>query len=166
MVAPGSPGLAEVVAAFGGEILTGDGMLDRAALARIVFADPTALAALNGITHPRIAGRRREIIAGLPPGAVIVEDIPLLAESALDRRQEWDLVIVVDAPDDVRLDRLVRRGLSADDARQRMDRQSSREERLAIADVVIDNSGDEGELRSQVEALWAARIAPGLPDRH
>jgi dephospho-CoA kinase len=166
VVAPGSPGLAEVVETFGTDVLTDGGTLDRAALARIVFADPAALAALNAITHPRIAERRRQIIAGLPPDAVVVEDIPLLAESALDRRAEWELIIVVDAPDDVRLDRLVKRGLTVEDARQRMGRQATRAARIAIADVVIDNSGDEADLRERVRDVWATRIAPGSSDQH
>jgi dephospho-CoA kinase len=165
-VAPGSPGLAEVVGAFGEGVLTRDGELDRAALAKIVFTDAAALATLNAITHPRIARRRQEIIADLPPDAVIVEDIPLLAESALDRRTEWDLIIVVDAPDDLRVERLVQRGLTADEARQRMDRQATREARLAVADVVIDNSGDHDALRGRVRDLWVSRIVQGPPDRH
>ncbi len=166
VVAPGSPGLAEVVEAFGERILAADGTLDRAALARIVFADPAALATLNSITHPRIAQRRHAVISELPREAVIVEDIPLLAEAATDRRGEWDLIVVVDAPDEVRLERLVHRGLTADDARQRMERQSSRQDRLAMADVVIDNSGDAEALRKQVHSVWATRMAPATGGRH
>jgi dephospho-CoA kinase len=152
VVAPGSEGLAAVVDAFGVGVLAADGSLDRAALAGKVFADEKARQTLNGITHPRIAARTRALIAQLPDDAVLVHDVPLLVE--LGMQGAYHLVLVVDAPDELRLARLVSRGLTADDARARIAAQATREQRLAAADVVIDNSGTLEELRSQVRSVW------------
>jgi len=155
IVEPGEPALDEVVRAFGAAVLSADGSLNRAALAAIVFADADALVTLNSITHPRIAARSSELISAAPADAVIVYDMPLLVEQGGDALLGWDVVVVVDAPDDVRLVRLVQRGMDEEDARARMAAQTSREERLSAADWLIDNSGDLSALTAQVEGLWA-----------
>lgn len=152
VVAPGTPGLAEVVATFGPGVLSAEGSLDRAALASIVFADPAARQRLNEITHPRIAARTAEIMAALPADAIVIHDVPLLVESGL--AGAYDLVVVVDAPDETRVARLVGRGMDEEDARARIASQSSREERLAAADIVIDNSGSLAELTEQIDRAW------------
>jgi dephospho-CoA kinase len=151
VVQPGTPGLAAVVDAFGAQMLTPDATLDRAALAAHVFSDPDELARLNAIVHPLVAQRTATLVAAAPTDAVVVHDIPLLVETG---GAGYDLVVVVDAPDDVRLDRLVQRGLPADEARRRMAAQASREERLTAADVVLDNAGERGDLIEQVDELW------------
>jgi dephospho-CoA kinase len=152
VVAPGTPGLAAVRDVFGDTVMSADGSLDRAALAGIVFADPQALAQLNAITHPLIAQRSAALLAAAPHEAVLVYEIPLLAESG--RAGEWELVVVVDAPDELRVERLVARGLSEADARSRMAAQADRESRLALADVVVDNSAGPDELAAAVDSLW------------
>lgn len=152
VVARGTEGLAELVEQFGAQILTDDGDLDRAALAAVVFSDPLARERLNAVTHPRIARRTAELIAAIPQDAVLVHDVPLLVE--LGMQGAYDVVVVVDAPDDVRIRRLVQRGLDEDDARARIAAQASRDERLAVADVVIENAGDLDDLRRQVTAAW------------
>lgn len=152
VVAPGTPGLQELADAFGPGVLADDGSLDRAALAEIVFSDPSARELLNRITHPRIAARTAEILESLPAEAVIIHDVPLLVEAGLS--QAYDVVVVVDAPDEVRVARLIERGLSEQDARARIASQASREERLAAADVVIDNSGSLSDLSDQVTRAW------------
>jgi dephospho-CoA kinase len=151
VVAPGTPGLAALVSTFGDGVLDGD-RLDRAALARIVFEDPDARARLNAITHPLIGARTAELVAGLPRDGVLVHDVPLLVE--LGMQDAYDLVVVVDAPDEVRVERLVTRGLSEQDARARIAAQASRAQRLAAADIVLDNSGDLDDLRRQVTQAW------------
>ncbi len=152
VVAPGTPGLEALVEEFGHQIISPDGQLDRAALAEIVFSDDAARARLNAITHPRITARTAELMAHLPSDAIMIHDVPLLAE--LELQGAYELVVVVDAPYDVRLDRLVERGLSEQDARARIAAQAPREQRLAIADIVIDNSGTLDHLREQVEMAW------------
>lgn len=154
IVEPGEPALAEIRETFGPEVIVADGRLDRARLAEIVFADAGALARLNAITHPRIAERSAEILARAPAEAVVVYDMPLLVEQGPAALAGWDRIVVVDCSDDIRLRRLVERGLAADDAGRRISAQASREERLAVADVVIDNSGDLPALESQVDRLW------------
>lgn len=151
VVEPRTPGLAALVEEFGNGILDGD-RLDRTALAQIVFEDEGARTRLNAIIHPLIGARTAELIAALPPDAVFLHDVPLLVELHLENA--YDLVVVVDAPDDVRVSRLVERGLSEDDARARIATQATREQRLAVADVVIDNSGDLDQLREQVRSAW------------
>jgi len=154
VVAPGTPGLAEVVAAFGSGVLRPDGSLDRDRLGEIVFADAGQRARLNAIVHPRVGERMAELERTAGPGALVVHDVPLIAENGLAAR--YDLVVVVDAPEQVQLDRLVRyRGLSPEQAQARMSAQASRERRLAIADIVIENSGSLAELDRQVHDLWA-----------
>ena len=154
IVEPGEPALAEIAAAFGVEVIGPDGRLDRARLAALVFDDPDALRRLNAITHPRIAQRSVDLIAQAPTNAVVVYDMPLLVEQGPDALMGWDHIAVVDCPDDVRLDRLVERGMDADDARRRMASQATRDERNAVADTVIDNSGDLASLTGQVHRLW------------
>ena len=153
VVEPGTEGLAEVVAAFGPEVLTPDGALDRARLGDIVFADPGLRGKLNAIVHPRVAARMAELERGAS-GSIIVHDVPLIAENG--RAGAYDVVVVVDAPPKVQAERLVRRrGMTREQARARMAAQASREQRLAIADIVIDNSGSLAELDRQVGDLWA-----------
>jgi dephospho-CoA kinase len=156
VVAPGTPGLAEVGSAFGADVLTPDGALDREKLGEIVFADPAKLARLNAIVHPLVGRRMGELenSASASAAAIVVHDVPLIAENNL--AGGFDVVVVVDAPPEVQLDRLVRlRKMSEDQAKARMRAQASREQRLAIADLVIDNSGSLDQLDRQVEDVWA-----------
>ena len=159
VVEPGTPGLAAVVAEFGPGVLTPDGALDRAGVAAIVFANPARRAALEAIVHPLVARRSAELLAAAPEGAVVVYDVPLLAESAgtgRDRRGEFDEVVVVEAPLETRVARLVARGLTEADARARIVAQASDEQRRAIADHVVVNDGDLAALDAAVDRLWAA----------
>jgi dephospho-CoA kinase len=157
VVAAGSPGLAAVAAEFGAGVLRPDGTLDRERLGALVFADKRARERLNAIVHPLVRQRSAELVAGLPDDAVVVHDIPLLVENGL--AAGFDLVAVVDAPEDVQVDRLRRqRGMAEPDARARIAAQATREQRRAVADVVIDNGGDLARLDRQVSALWE-RIA-------
>jgi dephospho-CoA kinase len=154
VVAPGTEGLAEVERAFGPSVLRLDGALDRARLGDIVFADRQQLARLNGIVHPRVAARMRELEDGAGPDAVVVHDVPLITENGL--AAAYDLVVVVDVPPRVQLDRLVRlRGMTHEQAAARIAAQATREERFAIAGMVVDNSGSLAELDRQVGDLWA-----------
>jgi dephospho-CoA kinase len=162
VVAPGTPGLAAVVDEFGPQVLAPDGSLDRARLGRIVFADEARLRALNGIVHPLVGARSAELRDAAAPDAIVVHDVPLLTENGL--RDRYDAVVVVDASAGTRLDRLVRlRGMDEADARARMASQARREERLAIADFVLDNDGTVEELARQVAVLWdrLTRLAAG-----
>ena len=153
VVAVGTRGLAEVTAAFGPEVLDAGGALDRSRLGEIVFADPALLGKLNAIVHPLVAERMLAIERAAPPDAIAVHDVPLLAENRL--AGQYNVVIVVDVPPEVQLDRLTRlRGMPEDQARERMDAQASRAERLAVADIVVDNSGPLAELDHRVDALW------------
>ncbi|GAA2741741.1 MULTISPECIES: dephospho-CoA kinase [Kitasatospora] len=154
VVAPGTAGLKAVVAEFGPGVLQADGALDRPALGRIVFGDQQRLAALNAIVHPLVRARSAELESSAGPDAIVVHDVPLLAENGL--APLYELVIVVDAPDEVRLERLVRlRGMAAEEARARMAAQATREDRLAVADLVIDNGGTLDELAPRVRQVWA-----------
>ncbi|WP_171117360.1 MULTISPECIES: dephospho-CoA kinase [Streptomyces] len=157
VVASGTPGLAAVVEAFGEEVLAPDGGLDRPRLGSIVFADPEKLAVLNSIVHPLVGARSRELEAGAAQDAVVVHDVPLLAENGL--APLYDLVIVVDASPETQLDRLVRlRGMTEEDARARMAAQATREKRLQIADIVIDNDVPLPELQRRVKDVWAELV--------
>ena len=158
VVEPGTPGLARVVEAFGEGVLASDGSLDRAALAAVVFADPEARRRLDGIVHPLVRARASELAAAAPPDAVVVHDVPLLVETG--QASSYDLVLVVEADPATRVARLVQRGLTAEDARSRMDAQASDEQRRAVADVVLDNSGTPAQLAEQVDRFWAERIQP------
>lgn len=152
VVEPGAPALDEIVEAFGPTVLGDDGSLDRPALAAIVFSDPQARARLNAITHPRIGARTTELMAAAEPDQVIVHDVPLLVENGL--APAYDLVVVVEASENVRLARLLRRGMSHNDARRRMAAQATDAERRDVADVVIANNGDLASLAAQVAAVW------------
>ncbi|GHJ98229.1 dephospho-CoA kinase [Streptomyces sp. NPDC003753] len=153
VVAPGTPGLAAVVEAFGEDILTADGSLDRPRLGSIVFADPDKLAVLNSIVHPLVGARSRELETTADDDAVVVHDVPLLAENGL--APLYDLVIVVDASPATQLDRLVRlRGMTEEDARARMAAQAPREKRLEVADIVIDNDVPLEQLKQRVRDVW------------
>ena len=153
VVAPGTPGLAAVVEAFGEDVLAADGSLDRPRLGSIVFADPERLAVLNSIVHPLVGARSRELEETAAEDAVVVHDVPLLTENGL--APLYDLVIVVDADPGTQLDRLLRlRGMTEDDARARMAAQATREQRRSIADIVIDNDVPLDELRRRVKDVW------------
>jgi dephospho-CoA kinase len=157
VVEPGTPGLAAIVAAFGDAVLTTEGALDRPAMAAIVFADPQRRAALEAIVHPLVGRRSAELLAAAPPDAVVVYDVPLLAESAggaLGRPSEFDAVVVVEAPLEDRVARLVARGLTEADARARVAVQATDEARRAIADHVVRNDGDLVHLDAEVDRLW------------
>lgn len=157
-LAPGTPGLAQVVAQFGSGVLAADGSLDRARLADVVFGDDAALARLEAIVHPVVGARAAELIAAAPDDAVVVYDVPLLAEKGL--AGAYDLVVVVEAPAEVRVRRVVAaRGMRPDDVRARIAAQASDEQRAAVADVVLDNSGTREELEAQVGELWAEILA-------
>jgi len=153
VVAPGTEGLAEVVAEFGPEVLGPDGALDRPRLGALVFADPDRRRALEAIIHPRVRARAAEIEAAAPPGALVVHDIPLLAETG--QAGSFDAVVVVDVPVEVQVDRMVGiRGMSEDEARARIAAQASREERLATATYVVDNTGNLDDLQARVEEVY------------
>ncbi|MGX5209075.1 dephospho-CoA kinase [Streptomyces violaceus] len=154
VVAPGTPGLAAVVEAFGEQVLARDGSLDRPKLGSIVFADAARLATLNSIVHPLVGARSRELEEAAAEDAVVVHDVPLLTENGL--APLYDLVIVVDATPETQLDRLVRlRGMTEEDAHARMAAQATREQRREIADVVIDNDVPLEELERRVKEVWA-----------
>ena len=154
VVAAGTDGLAEVVEAFGKEVLRADGELDRPRLGDIVFAHPELRGKLNAIIHPRVGARMAELERGAGPGAIVVHDVPLIAENGL--AGGYDLVVVVDVPPRTQVVRLVRyRGMTREQAQARMAAQATREQRLAIAGIVIDNSGSLAELDRQVGDLWA-----------
>ena len=154
VVEPGTPGLAQVVGQFGAAVLAGDGTLDRAALGEIVFSDAELRGKLNAIIHPLVGARIRELEQGADQDAIVVEDIPLIAEN--DMAGFFDLVVVVDVPPRIQEERLIReRELTRDQVAARMAAQASREQRLAIADLVLDNSGSLAELDRQVGDLWA-----------
>jgi dephospho-CoA kinase len=154
VVEPGTDGLAEVVEAFGPEVLLPDGTLDRPRLGEIVFADPELRNKLNAIIHPRVASRMGELERAAVPDSIVVHDVPLIAENG--RADGFDVVVVVDAPPRVQIERLVRhRDMTREQAKARIAAQATREQRLAIADIVIDNSGSLAELDRQVGDLWS-----------
>jgi dephospho-CoA kinase len=153
VVARGTPGLAAVVEEFGPEVLTPDGDLDRAAVGALVFADPDARRRLEAIVHPLVHQRSAELEAAAPADAVVVHDIPLLAE--VGRAGSFDAVVVVDAPAELQVQRMVGdRGWTREEAESRMAAQATREQRLAIATHVVDNTGSLEDLRRQVEAIY------------
>ena len=153
VVRKGTPGLDAVVAAFGEEVLGADGELDRPAMARLVFGDADARRRLEAIVHPLVFERIVELEAAVPQDAVVVHDIPLLAESG--RAGTFDAVLVVDAPAEVQVARMVHdRGWSEAEARARIDAQASRQDRLSIATHVIDNTGTLEDLRNRVAEVF------------
>lgn len=154
VVAPGSPGLAQVLEEFGAGVLATDGSLDRAAMAALVFSDAGARARLEAIVHPLVYARIVELENAAAADAVVVHDIPLLVESG--RAGTFDAVLVVDVPVEVQVERLVRdRGWTEEEARSRIAAQATREERLAIATHVIDNAGTLDDLRRRVAEVYA-----------
>jgi len=161
VMAPGGEAYQPVIDRFGAGVVSADGTIDRAAVAAIVFSDPEALADQQAITWPVIGKVMAErVAAGQAAGAIVVMDIPLLREAKGGDRYGLAAVIVVDTPVEVAIDRLVnQRAMTEEDARARIANQISREERVAIADQVIDNAGTIEELRAQVDAVWAALMA-------
>lgn len=157
VVEPGTPGLAAVVERFGDGVLDESGKLDRARLGQIIFGDDQARADLNAIIHPQVRARRAELIADAAADAMVVSVIPLLVETGL--ASSFDAVIVIDVPVEVQVVRLrTRNGLSEAEAQARIDAQASRDERLAAATWVIDNSGTREQLDAQVAAVWDAMV--------
>jgi dephospho-CoA kinase len=151
VVEPGTDGFAEVVARFGDGVVS-DGRLDRPELAKIVFADDAARRDLNAIVHPRVGARTAQLAAAAGDDAVVVYDVPLLAESEM--AAGFDRIVIVEAPVRLRIERLAGRGMAEADARARMASQASDEQRRAIADEVITNDGSREELARQVDAVW------------
>lgn len=151
---PDTPVFEAIVERFGRGVVAADGTLDRPALAALVFNDPDELAALNAIVHPAVGAEMVERLAAeSTTDHVVVLDVPLLVESG---RSDMAGTVVVDVPPEVAIDRLVhQRGVSEEDARARMSRQASREERLARADRVVDNTGNRDDLEAQIDDLWA-----------
>lgn len=159
VVAPGSAGLAEIVAAFSDRVLTADGALDRAALGAMVFADEAARRRLEQITHPRVRARSAELSAAAPVDAVVVNDVPLLVEVGL--APSYHLVVVVQTAVATRLARLARdRGMTRAEAERRIAAQADDARRRAAADVILDNDGGLDELHAAVDALWRDRLLP------
>jgi dephospho-CoA kinase len=154
VVAPGTLGLAAIVQEFGPDVLTADGELDRGRLGALVFGDDTARARLEQVTHPLIAERAAQLAHRAPADAVVVQDVPLLVEK--DMASRFDLVVVVQAPREVRLERLRGRGLPDAESIARMAAQADDEQRRAVADIELDNGGTLEELVAQVDQLWAA----------
>jgi dephospho-CoA kinase len=156
VVEPGTPALARIAEQFGPGVIAADGSLDRRALGAIVFADPAQLAVLNGITHPAVLelSQQRFAEAGeADPDAVVVYDVPLLSE--VRGRAEFDVVVVVSAPEEVRIERMVTlRGMSRDEAERRIRSQVGEEERRALADFVIESGGTLDETLAQADAVW------------
>ncbi len=169
VVEPGTPGLAAIAERFGPSVIAPDGSLDRAALGAIVFADAEALLALNGITHPaiwRLATQRFEAAQAADPAAVVVYDVPLLAEANAERPMRFDLIVVVHADRETRLRRLIElRGMTREEATHRLNSQASDTARLALADVVIDSNGTLEETLAQADELWAMAHAAAVAIR-
>jgi dephospho-CoA kinase len=159
VVEPGTPGLAAVRDAFGDIVIADDGTLDRPALAKIVFADEARRKELNAIVHPLVGARTAELMHAAGPDAVVVHDVPLLVENGL--APAYHLVVIVHAPEDVRIDRLRRdRGMSTDEARARIASQATEQQRRVVADIWLDNGGSREELEKSVDALWDDRLQP------
>lgn len=159
VVEPGTSGLAEIVTAFGDGVLAPDGSLDRPALAAVAFADADARKRLNAIVHPLVGRRTAELLGDAADDAVVVHDVPLLVENGL--APMYHLVIVVDAAEEIRVQRLVEaRGMAEDDARARIATQAGAADRRAVADVWLDNGGAWDEIEAAVDALWADRLVP------
>jgi dephospho-CoA kinase len=158
VVEPGTSGLAAVIEEFGDGVRASDGSLDREAVAAIVFGDDEARARLNAIVHPLIGDRVFAKLAEYEaedPDGILINDVPLIAESGVAER--YQVIVVVDAPVETQLDRLVRlRGMTREAAQARIDVQASREQRLALATHVIVNDGDIESLQTQIEQVWAA----------
>jgi dephospho-CoA kinase len=166
VVEPGTPALAEIRRRFGDAVITADGALDRPALGAVVFQDPDARRDLEAITHPAVralSARRMAEAGAADPDAVVVYDIPLLVESG--RVDEFDRIVVVHAPREERIRRLVElRGMSADEAERRIASQAADEDRLAVADDVIDSGVSVASTLAQTDRLWA-NLAGGVGGR-
>jgi dephospho-CoA kinase len=154
VVEPGTPALGRLVERFGDGILAADGSLDRPALAALAFADDASRRALEAITHPAIIEDMDRRIAAAPPDAIVVVEVQLLAETWSGNERPYRAVVVVEAPREVRLERLVAKGMTRDDAERRMAAQATDDERRAIATSVIENAGDLAALDEQVDAVW------------
>jgi len=155
VVAKGTPGLMAVVEAFGPQMLTADGELDRPRMGRLVFGDEDARRRLEAIVHPLVFERYAELEAAAPADGIVVHDIPLLVESG--RAAQFDAVIVVDAPPEVQVERMVRdRGWTEEESRARIAAQATREQRRAVATYLIDNTGTREDLRRQVTEVFEA----------
>lgn len=158
VVEPGTPGLAAVLARFGEEVRATDGGLDRRALGAVVFADPAARKDLEQILHPLIRARAAELERAAAPDAIVVQVIPLLVETmaaGAGRTQDFDAIVVVDLPTELQLQRaMARDGASADQTRARIRAQAGRDERLAVADLVVDNAGDREQLLVEADRVW------------
>ncbi|MCU1467712.1 MAG: dephospho-CoA kinase [Actinomycetia bacterium] len=152
VVEPGTPTLAKLVERFGPEILRDDGSLDRSALAAVAFKDDETRKELEAITHPAIGEEFLRRVADSPPNAVVIHDVPLLVESK--RGFQYAAVIVVEAPVEIRLDRLESRGVPREDASRRIGLQATDAERRAVATWVVDNAGDLDELETQLRDIW------------
>lgn len=152
VVAAGTPGLAAVVARFGAGVLTAEGALDRPALAAIVFDDDAARADLNAIIHPLVWQRSTELMDAAAADALVVYEVPLLAESG--RADQFDAVVVVEAPLELRLARLAERGLPEQQGRSRIAAQANDEQRRAVADEIVVNDSNRDDLARVVRALW------------
>ena len=160
VVEPGTPGLAAVVEAFGPEVLTADGALDRPALGAVVFGDEAARRRLEAILHPLIRARAAELEAAAPEGTVVVHDIPLLVETG--QADRFDAVLVVDVPVETQVGRMVRdRGMTREDALARVAAQADREQRLAAATHVVDNTGTREDLRDRVTEVLEKLVSAG-----
>lgn len=160
VVAPGTAGLAEVVVAFGPDVVTADGGLDRAAMAARVFADPEARRRLERIVHPRVRARAAELEAQAGADVIVVHDIPLLVETG--QAAAFDVVIVVDATPQTQVQRLrADRAMPADEAEDRIAAQADRDERLAVADLVIGNDGTLDDLQKEVDRVWSQLVEQG-----
>jgi dephospho-CoA kinase len=157
VVERGTPALARIAEEFGDGVIASDGSLDRAALGALIFSSPEKRAALNAITHPAVGIRSHELFAAAAaadPDAIVVYDVPLLIEAG--RTDEFDLIVVVNASTETRLNRMVElRGMTRDEAMHRINSQATNTERLAVADVVIDSNGTVEQTLEQADALWA-----------
>ena len=164
VVEPGTPGLAAVAEAFGPGVLADDGSLDRPALGAVVFADPDARRRLEAILHPLIRSRAAELEAAAPDGTVVVHDIPLLAETG--QADRFEAVLVVDVPVETQVERMVAdRGMGREDALARVAAQATREERLAVATYVVENTGTREDLRDRVTEVFAKLVSAGSAGR-
>ncbi|CAN5138642.1 dephospho-CoA kinase [soil metagenome] len=153
VVLPGSPALAKIAVRFGDSVIASDGALDRPALGAIVFADTQALRDLEGITHPAIRELSDQLEAAAGPSDIVVFDNPLLIE--MGQHTTCDVVIVVDVPEEVQMQRLTRlRGMSESDARARIAAQATRRQRTDVADIIVDNTGSREELARKVGGVW------------
>jgi dephospho-CoA kinase len=161
VVEPGRPAFAQLVERFGDGILGPDGRLDRPKLAAVAFATEEGTAALNAITHPAVGEEFLRRMTAAPDDGIVVCDVPLLVESETAASRGYEFVIVVEAPRELRLERLEGRGVTRADAEARMAKQATDEQRRAVATWVVDNSGDLAHLEGQVDAIWTELVTTG-----